>query len=357
MRILVHEFVSGGGLAGKAVPRSLAREGSAMRAALVADLAAIGRHQVVATVEPRFPLDAPPEVERVMLGQNGRRLDDLIASTDAVWLVAPETDRCLERLASRVERQGKVLLGSGSVAVRRASDKASLPRLFARHGVAHPPTYLLPPTADWAAVARVAGYPVVVKPRRGAGCERVYFARDDRELRQIIGSLRRTRSRTSFLLQGYIAGTAASVSILTNGHAAVALSLNAQAVHVSRAFSYSGGRTPLRHPLAALAIETALRACDALPGLRGFVGVDLVLSKSEAVVIEVNPRLTTAYLGVRAAFRGRQRTERARNVAAMTLDACAGALPTPPPLVRRVRFSADGLVVSTALLSSADQRP
>ena len=41
MRILVHEFVSGGGLAGRPVPASLAREGAAMLTALVADLAAI----------------------------------------------------------------------------------------------------------------------------------------------------------------------------------------------------------------------------------------------------------------------------------------------------------------------------
>ena len=45
MRILVHEFVSGGGLTGKAVPLSLAREGSAMRGALVAGLL-LGAHLV-----------------------------------------------------------------------------------------------------------------------------------------------------------------------------------------------------------------------------------------------------------------------------------------------------------------------
>ena len=55
MRILVHEFVSGGGFAGRDVPASLAREGAAMRTALVSDLAAIGRHQIVTTADPRFP--------------------------------------------------------------------------------------------------------------------------------------------------------------------------------------------------------------------------------------------------------------------------------------------------------------
>ncbi len=136
MRILVHEFVSGGGLAGRDVPASLGREGLAMLTALVADLAAIRRHQIVTTVDPRFPLPTPPGVEVVTLspGSDGSvTLDALIASADAVWLVAPETDRCLERLAARVERKGRTLLGSGATAIRRASDKARLPRRLARH--------------------------------------------------------------------------------------------------------------------------------------------------------------------------------------------------------------------------------
>jgi predicted ATP-grasp superfamily ATP-dependent carboligase len=91
-----------------------------------------------------------------------------------------------------------------------------------------------------------------------------------------------------------------------------------------------------------LAIETALRTCEAVPGLRGFVGVDLVLTESEAVVIEVNPRLTTAYLGVRGAIEG--------NVAALTLAACGGAVPERPRVRRRVRFTAAGDVTSVAPL-------
>jgi hypothetical protein len=68
--------------------------------------------------------------------------------------------------------------------------------------------------------------------------------------------------------------------------------------------------------------------------------VDMVLTESEAVVIEVNPRLTTAYLGVRAVLE--------ENVATLALAACAGALPSPPPAQRRVRFTAAGRIVSTA---------
>ena len=122
MRILVHEFVSGGGFAGQDVPASLAREGAAMRTALVSDLAAIGRHQIVTTADPRFLFAAPPGVEVVTLPRGSAALlDRLIASADAVWLVAPETNGCLERLAARTEQKGTALLGSGAAAIRRAS--------------------------------------------------------------------------------------------------------------------------------------------------------------------------------------------------------------------------------------------
>ena len=340
MRILVHEYVTGGGLAGRAVPVSLAREGSAMLAALIVDLAAIGCHEIVATSDPRFPPRAPPGVSVVALGAGDTRvLDALVAAADAVWLVAPETDRCLERLAARVERQGSGLLGPGVQAIRRASDKGSLPRRLARLGVPHPKTRVLRPDVDWKAAAREFAGPVVVKPARGAGCIGVRLARSARELRWAMRSVRSIAGRETLLLQEYVPGLAASVSVLTDGQRVIPLAVSAQLVRTTPSFRYAGGTTPADHPLADRAVEAALRTCQGLPGLRGYVGVDLVLSDSEAVVIEVNPRLTTSYLGVRAAID--------ENVAALALAACTGNLPEPPRARRRIWFTAAGRVRST----------
>jgi predicted ATP-grasp superfamily ATP-dependent carboligase len=349
MRILVHEFVSGGGLAGRPVPPSLGREGAAMRDALVADLAAIRQHRIVTTVDSRFPLKAPPGVEVVTLPPLGEALlDGLLGSADAVWLVAPETDGCLERLATRAEKRGKALLGSGAAAIGRASDKADLPRRLGRYGVPHPPTRVLHPEADWGIAAREVGYPVVVKPARGAGCHGVCLARNAGELRRAVDMARRANGTGRLLLQSYVRGVAASVSLLADGRRAVALTVNAQRVRASRPFAYRGGTTPLDHPLAGRAMEAAARACQALPGLRGYVGVDVVLTESEAVVIEVNPRLTTAYLGVRLALEG--------NVAALALAACTGALEAPPPARRRVRYTAGGRILPARLQSAVLER-
>jgi Predicted ATP-utilizing enzyme (ATP-grasp superfamily) len=38
---------------------------------------------------------------------------------------------------------------------------------------------------------------------------------------------------------------------------------------------------------------------NCIPGLSGYVGIDLVLSEGGPLVIEINPRLTTAYAGLR----------------------------------------------------------
>jgi hypothetical protein len=118
----------------------------------------------------------------------------------------------------------------------------------------------------------------------------------------------------------------------------VALSVNAQSIRAARPFSYHGGATSLDHPHPERAVDAACRASAAIAELRGWVGVDLVLTASEAVVIEVNPRLTTAYLGVRLAFE--------ENIAALALAACAGSLPATPPLPRRIRFTAAGRIVA-----------
>ncbi len=70
---------------------------------------------------------------------------------------------------------------------------------------------------------------------------------------------------------------------------------------------YLGGELPLAAGLAERARSLAERALAAMPAAVGYVGVDLVLGRepdgSEDVVIEINPRLTTSYVGLRAAAR------------------------------------------------------
>jgi len=75
--------------------------------------------------------------------------------------------------------------------------------------------------------------------------------------------------------------------------------------------------------------------------LRGFVGVDLVLGMaangSDDVVIEINPRVTTSYVGLRRLCEG--------NLAGVWLDLLRGR-DTAPLSWRpgRVRFTAEGNV-------------
>ena len=349
MRILVHEFASGGGLAGRPVPPALAREGSAMLTALVTDLAVLPGHEIVATSDPRYRLKVPSVVEVVTLRRSGalpfpRYLDSLLARVDAAWLIAPETDRCLERLAARVERKGIALLGSGAAAIRVASDKARLARLLERKNVPYPRTRSLAfksPERAWTSTLKTivdaVGYPMVTKPRRGAGCESVWLVRNARELREAVRAFRATIGAERLVVQEYVSGLAASVSLLADGRRAVALAVNAQCVRAGRPFAYQGGSTPLDHPLARQAASAAERACAAVPGLRGYIGVDVMLSDAGAVVLEINPRLTTAYLGVREAV--------GENVAELALAACGGVLPTPPLMRRSIRFSSDGRIL------------
>jgi predicted ATP-grasp superfamily ATP-dependent carboligase len=39
-----------------------------------------------------------------------------------------------------------------------------------------------------------------------------------------------------------------------------------------------------------------------MPGLAGYVGVDLIVGENAITVLEVNPRLTTSYAGLRRAI-------------------------------------------------------
>ncbi len=293
MKIFVYEFFSGGGLAGRPLPRSLAGEGDMMTRALVRDLAELSGVDLLMSRDPRLP--ALPGLETIVPapGEDALALYARgVAAADAAWPIAPETDRLLERLAQATLDAGRVLLGCRPDAVRLTTSKRATAERLRQAGVAVVPTFIssdgVPPLPGrW-----------VVKPDDGAGCEDTVVLPDRQSALE-----RLAEAPARLVAQPWIQGPALSLSLLCADGFARLLCCNRQRLRVA------GGRLALEG-IAVTAVPDvdgrlaalADRIAAAIPGLWGYVGLDFVATPGGPVVLEVNPRLTTSYCGLRSAL-------------------------------------------------------
>jgi predicted ATP-grasp superfamily ATP-dependent carboligase len=326
VKVLVYEYISAGGFT--LFGRALVPEGLGMLRAVLADFVRSG-HRVYTVLDRRLEGVARlPRGCQVVPAESEKTYRVLVRASDAVLVIAPETQGVLARLTAEAERAGRLVLGSASRAVRIAGHKAKTGRVLRRLGIPTPPTWTVRTSRDLLQLAPRLHYPVVCKPPDGVGCEGVFVARTPDGLLRAARVLE--RSGQALLVQPYIEGVHASVALLGDGRRAVPLCLNAQWIRGSRRLVYCGGATPLEHPMAGRAMAHAARVVEGIGGLRGFFGVDLVLTRDEAFVIEVNPRITTAYLGVRRVFCG--------NLAEAILQASQGRLPARPEIRGRATY-------------------
>lgn len=272
-----------------------------LRAVLV-DFRRWARFPTITTLDSRLSHLCPPadRIEIVGPGNYERLFTSLVRESEAVLLIAPETEGLLATLSAAVERIGVPLLGSSSAAVAVAGDKLTCYQRFRQAGLPIPTSRAARFTEDVEAIARELRFPLVGKPVDGAGCEGVVLMATKADLAPALMHLQRATEREDFLLVEYVAGTDASVSLLVADGVALPLSLNRQEIAISNNhFIYQGGSVPLEHPLQPRALAVAQQAVFLIPGLCGYVGVDLVLTEEEAMIMEVNPRLTTSYVALR----------------------------------------------------------
>jgi hypothetical protein len=300
--IFVHEFVAGGGWAEQELPPGLLAEGYAMLQAVLTDFRRWGRFPTLTTLDARLShVDVRADrVEIVGPGEHSDLYSALVAESRAVLIIAPETGGVLKRLTATVEELDVQLLGSNSDAVEGAGDKLACYRRFRQAALPTPPTRHARFDEDQEAAVGDLRYPLVIKPVDGVGCEGVVPVANPADLPEALARLQRVTERDDFLVMEYVPGAHASVSLLVTRNGSRPLTLNGQHIVVTDGgFAYHGGTVPLEHPLRQRALAVAAQAVSLIPGLRGYVGVDLVLTDGEAFAIEINPRLTTSYIGIR----------------------------------------------------------
>ncbi len=302
MRIVLYEFVIGGGWycdASGSPPASLVAEGSAMLRSLAADFHAMGGVAIDVLRDARYREVALPQctIHEVHGAEEERQtLRRLAAAADWTVVIAPEFCGYLSARCRTVEAAGGRLLGPDSQLVALTSDKHATAEHLARHGVRTPNGVAL---AAGAPLPAEFAYPAVLKPRDGAGSQGLDW---------IAGPADRANGASPARLETYCPGTAASVAFLCGPRQRVPLVPCLQRLSADRQFTYLGGSLPIERHLARRATRLASRAVGSLPKPLGYLGVDLVLGDDPTgdadVVVEVNPRQTTSYVGLRALTQG-----------------------------------------------------
>jgi tyramine---L-glutamate ligase len=275
-------------------PASLRREGWAMLWRVLHDFERSRKVETVTLIHDSYEHLPPGEVYSVRSAAEEEELfRDLAAGADATLVIAPETGNLLEGRARLVEEVSGQSLGSTGEAIALTADKLRCGQLLRQNSIPTPAVHNSHETAQ---------YPAVLKPRDGAGSQATFLLHSAAELATCMRQAEAESGSPDLIVQDYVPGHAASVAFLLGPKLTLPLPAASQLISDDGRFHYLGGTLPIASPLATRAVTLARRAIDAIPGLRGYVGVDLVLGEAADGtgdwVIEINPRLTTSYLGL-----------------------------------------------------------
>jgi predicted ATP-grasp superfamily ATP-dependent carboligase len=332
MRIFVYEYLSSGAV--ESAASSLRTEGWAMLSAVLEDLARCPDVQASTLLDPRLRIEAKQLPANIVAHFPQARTEEhafraLASAADWSLVIAPESDDILARRCLVVEEVGGRLLGPSLNASRWSADKVLLNQHWQALRIPAPRSRSV--------------YPLVYKPRFGAGSQATFLIHNEDELSAAERQAREEGWHDEMMRQPHAVGLPVSVAFLAGPEQWHALPAVEQRLSSDGRFRYVGGCLPLSPLLDCRARALAERAARTVEGWLGWFGVDLILGEAEDgsddVVIEINPRLTTSYVGLRRLARF--------NLAEAMLAVVTGS---PLPAFRwhsgPIVFSADGRIPS-----------
>ncbi len=298
-----------------------------MLRAIVSDLSEFA--QTVVPLEPRLGVSVDA-TETAAMNPKLSLWSQWIAAArdcDAALIIAPESDGVLAKAAAMLRAGGIDVIASSGDFLRVASDKLLTAKTLWAAGVAHPLYMALSDQRFEQQLTDCKKF--VVKPRDGCGTQEIqtFHSFDDA----------REQLRDDLLLQAWMPGRPVSVALVASSTQQTILPAVRQEL-CETTCEYIGGSGPLDADSQRRVTALASRAIAAMPPTaRGFVGLDLLLGKrpSNDCVIEINPRLTTSYVGLRKMING--------NLAARLFDLETGPV-SCHVTIDSVRWTRDGQV-------------
>ncbi len=290
-KIFVCEFITAGGFNHVDLPTSLVHEGALMRDALLRDLSQLP-YRISTSIDARL---AKPNYcdECVEIHTD----DDVwqhwalqMQQADAVWLIAPETDGLLEKLTQLALKNGKLILGCEPATVAVFGQKLTTYLVLTQANIATVITYT---AENW---PKTDGH-WVLKPNDGAGCAETLYIEKAQTIKE---RMTKNSKLNRHVIQPYIEGISASISCVMHQGRAQLLSCNKQFVFLeNNVFHYAGSQINAMQQYWDRFALLAQKIAEIDKNLNGYIGIDVMVQPDDLiVVVDINPRLTTSYIGL-----------------------------------------------------------
>jgi len=217
---------------------------------------------------------------------------------------APETKGILKDLSCLISNSNSTYLGSKPDSIEFAADKLQTMKLARELNMSVPATFspnFNDPFDKIADEVSPLGFPLIVKPIDGVGCQGLTKVNSIKELRYGLRAANAMSGMDNCIVQEFIKGIPISTSLFANGETVVPISINHQNLKIESKHStgdYLGGSVPLNLGAQNEKVLNISKELISHLDLKGFVGVDFVVTKKEIFVIEVNPRITVPFVAL-----------------------------------------------------------
>lgn len=310
--IFIFEFISSGGLNKVPIPISLFCEGFGMLRSITSDFKALG-YEIHTMLDSRVFF-----LSEFLQADNIRKVDNfdnyitifknLVNNCKYAFIIAPETSKILYNLTKIVKNYDRIILSTNLRGIKYGTSKISTYKIFKKKNILTPKTYLIPLknkslNKDFILhTFKELESPIVIKPKDGVGAESIhYFENESQILNFLMSRNARIENRRKFILQEFIEGRDLSISLIGTPHTdPIILSVNFQYIDIKSIKSeYIGGYAPLENCKDIIQkLKVITKRLNSLK-IEGYYGIDFIEKQNSLNFIEINPRLTTSYIGLR----------------------------------------------------------
>jgi len=319
--IFIFEFISGGGFSFTKMPNSLFCEGFGMLKAIISDFKLLN-FEIITLLDYRVSFLSKllqADIIRKVEADENYLVNFIKAVRESKYsfIIAPESSNILYDLTKIVKDHDKELLSTNLSCINQFTSKIKTFDYFKKNDIPTPSTYKIPKIRSYLDIdfiiqkSNKIGYPIVIKPEDGIGSESIYFFEGEDQILAFFEKFnKRLEQNRSFVLQEFIEGRDLSLSLLgcsqlkkTQITSPIILSINSQDINIKNQnlkSEYYGGSTPVEGIEELIEnLEKIVKKAD-FSKFKGYFGIDFIKqSNSSFYFIELNPRLTTSYLGLR----------------------------------------------------------